>query len=437
MRAAGKGGLPSCPIGKEKRWIVGRGTIKWSQTPVIALKNLDEWNDVVQWFSENGQRVTHSKSVWLDWLSDNSYNYEYEQGTCRLYATFYKTYEAVRFYYSTTKDERVSVSGRSARTTINDMFKERTGESLRCAFGVVDNIDTFGGFQYAPIIWTDKGFLHKQLNKVYKADVCSAYAFEASKKMPDAHTAITVDGRVQPTEEYPFAYYLGTNQVAIYGELDTHDYINHPLNTAFNSYETWHRNNKSYTNRLHYVDAPEKTILMKESKFTLAPEFQTLYNGRREHEEYKSIMVSAIGNLSSPKSTINGNTPMRHITSLIYARHMVRMMKLYDRITSLNGTVISIATDAIMWTCKYDLPVYETVKALGNFYLEYYNCRARIARQGIYALEKDGAIYLVKHQGYTVDAINDIKIRKLQDIDKLEYAPRYGFDSQSGRIIKK
>ena len=84
MRAAGKGGLPSCPIGKEKRWIVGRGTIKWSQTPVIALKNLDEWNDVVQWFSENGQRVTHSKSVWLDWLSDNSYNYEYEQGTCRV-----------------------------------------------------------------------------------------------------------------------------------------------------------------------------------------------------------------------------------------------------------------------------------------------------------------------------------------------------------------
>ena len=116
---------------------------------------------------------------------------------------------------------------------------------------------------------------------------------------------------------------------------------------------------------------------------------------------------------------------------------MVRMMKLYDRITSLNGTVISIATDAIMWTCKYDLPVYETVKALGNFYLEYYNCRARIARQGIYALEKDGAIYLVKHQGYTVDAINDIKIRKLQDIDKLEFAPHYGFDSQSGRIIKK
>ena len=128
---------------------------------------------------------------------------------------------------------------------------------------------------------------------------------------------------------------------------------------------------------------------------------------------------------------------MRHITSVIYARHMVRMMRLYDRITDLNGVVISIATDAIMWTCKYDLPVYETVKALGNFYLEYYNCRARVARQGIYALEKDKQIYLVKHQGYTADEVKECKIRHLQDIDKLEFAPRLRYNNETGRIEKK
>ena len=414
-----------------------RGTIQWSKTPVITVGTLNEWNDLVAWFTENGNRVTHTKCVWMDWLRDNSYNYEYDRGTCRLYATFYKTYEAVRFYFSSTKDQNVTVSGRNSRTTLNNMFKERTGVSMRIAFGTVDNIGTFGGFQYAPIIWTDKSFLHKQLNKVYKADVCSAYAYEASKTMPDAHTAVTVDGRVAPSEEYPFAYYIGSNQLAIYGEFDTHDWTGHFLNNNFNSFETWHRNNKEYSNRLHYIEGEEQTILMKASKYTLAPEFETLYNGRKDNPEYKSIMVSAIGNISSPRSTINGNTPMRHLTSVIYARHMVRMMRLYDRITELGGTVLSIATDAIMWTCKYDLPVYHTEKKLGNFYLEYYNCRARIARQGIYALEKDGSIYLVKHQGYTAETLNALKIRKLQDIDKLEYAPKYKFNDQSGQIIKK
>ena len=116
---------------------------------------------------------------------------------------------------------------------------------------------------------------------------------------------------------------------------------------------------------------------------------------------------------------------------------MVRMMQLYDRIVALGGVVLSIATDAIMWTSKYDLPVYETQKALGNFYLEYYNCRARIARQGIYALEKNKEIYLVKHQGIPTDTVNDVKIRRLEDIDKLEFAPKYRMDDATGLIIKK
>lgn len=413
-----------------------RGKIEWSKTPVVVVKSLEEWNEVVGFFNANGQRVTNSRTVWLDWLGDNSYNFENIKGTYMLYATFYKDYEAVRFYYNVNKDSN-EASGREARETLQAMFKERTGMSLRRAFGTVDNVEMFAGFQYAPIIWTDKGFLHKPLNKVYKADVCSAYAYEASKKMPDSHTAIERSGRVAPTEEYPFAYYIGTNQLAIYGEFDTHDYVDHPLNVMFNDFKTWHRNNKEYTNRLHYVEAEEKTVLMKAAKFTLAPEFQTLYNGRSEKPINKSIMVSAIGNISSPKSTINGNTPMRHITSLVYARHMVRMMRLYDRIVALGGVVLSIATDAIMWTCKYDLPVYETQKALGNFYLEYYNCRARIARQGIYALEKNREIYLVKHQGIPTDTLNDVKIRRLEDIDKLEFAPKYRMDDATGLIIKK
>lgn len=414
---------------------MGRGTILWARQPVINLTSVDEWNARIDFFIRHGHRVTNSKSIWLDWLNNDSYNFDYYNGVCWLYATWHAGYEAVRYYFNSNKSVQTSVTGTFARRTLEDMFKSRTGLSLRRAFGCVDNAGDFAGYQYAPIIWTDDTALHKNLNKIYKADVCSAYAYEATKMLPDAHTAIEVEGRPAPTEEYPFAFYIDTNQLAIYGEFDTRDYTRHPLNTTFNNFETWHRNNKQYDNRFHYIPKMQhRTILMKASNFSLAPEYNTLHNGRAEHEENKSIMVSSIGNLSSPSLNINGNTPMRHITSVIYARHMVRMMRLYDRIKELKGCVVSIATDAIMWSCKYDLPIYETVKALGNFYLEYYNCRARIARQGIYALEKDKKIYLVKHQGFTEEAVKAIEIRKLQDIDKLEYAPRLKFNKETGRI---
>ena len=76
-----------------------RGKIEWSKTPVVVVKSLEEWNEVVGFFNANGQRVTNSRTVWLDWLGDNSYNFENIKGTYMLYATFYKDYEAAARNY--------------------------------------------------------------------------------------------------------------------------------------------------------------------------------------------------------------------------------------------------------------------------------------------------------------------------------------------------
>ena len=128
-----------------------RGKIEWAKTRVVVVKSVEEGDEVVGFFNANGQRVTNSRTVWLDWLGDNSYNFENIKGTYMLYATFYKDYEAVRFYYNVNKDIN-EASGREARETLQAMFKERTGMSLRRAFGTVDNVEMFAGFQYAPII---------------------------------------------------------------------------------------------------------------------------------------------------------------------------------------------------------------------------------------------------------------------------------------------
>ena len=388
-------------------------SIQWKQVPIQTVKDENEWNEIVSWYKENGVDVTRSKTMLHHWLEDNSYHWDHNRRCYILYATYTINYitkepaQCIRYQLQRTDTESGNLLGQhigsSSIKYVNDKFKERTGESIRKAFGIVDPKEDFKGFQYSPIIWTDKKCLGMNLKNIYKADVSSAYPYNLSKSLPDAHTAVIVPGRVEPTPEYPFAFYIYSNQLAIYNEFDTADYKDHFLNNAFNNYEQWE---DEYTNRLHYQETDrELTILMKASQYTLKPEMEELYAGKALDESCKQTMVAFIGALSSLNPLCNNNNTMRHISSIVYARHIIRMMRLYDRIVNQGGVVESIATDSIIWASKRDIKVYSEEKYLGSFYLEYRNARARIARQGVYAIECDGKLMLVKRQGCSAAGI--------------------------------
>ena len=413
-------------------------SIQWKQVPIQTVKDENEWNEIVGWYKENGVDVTRSKTMLHHWLEDNSYHWDHNRRCYILYATYTINYitkeptQCIRYQLQRTDTESGNLLGQhigsSSIKYVNDKFKERTGESIRKAFGIVDPKEDFKGFQYSPIIWTDKRCLGMNLKNIYKADVSSAYPYNLSKSLPDAHTAVRVPGRVEPTPEYPFAFYIYSNQLAIYNEFDTADYKDHFLNNAFNNYEQWE---DGYTNRLHYQETDrELTILMKASQYTLKPEMEELYAGKALDESCKQTMVAFIGALSSLNPLCNNNNTMRHISSIVYARHIIRMMRLYDIIKSQGGVVESIATDSIIWASKKDIKVYSEEKYLGSFYLEYRNARARIARQGVYAIECDGKLMLVKRQGCSAAGI----VKRLEDVDKLLYQPQWRF-SKTGEFI--
>ena len=413
-------------------------SIQWKQVPIQTVKDENEWNEIVGWYKENGVDVTRSKTMLHHWLEDNSYHWDHNRRCYILYATYTINYitkeptQCIRYQLQRTDTESGNLLGQhigsSSIKYVNDKFKERTGESIRKAFGIVDPKEDFKGFQYSPIIWTDKKCLGMNLKNIYKADVSSAYPYNLSKSLPDAHTAVRVSGRVEPTPEYPFAFYIYSNQLAIYNEFDTADYRDHFLNNAFNNFEQWE---DGYTNRLHYQETDrELTILMKASQYTLKPEMEELYAGKALDESCKQTMVAFIGALSSLNPLCNNNNTMRHISSIVYARHIIRMMRLYDRIVNQGGVVESIATDSIIWASKKDIKVYSEEKFLGSFYLEYRNARARIARQGVYAIECDGKLMLVKRQGCSAAGI----VKRLEDVDKLLYQPQWRF-SKTGEFI--
>lgn len=414
-------------------------SIQWKQVPIQTVKDENEWNEIVKWYKDNGVDVSSSKTLLHHWLKDNSYHWDHNSRCYMLYATYTTNFITkepaicIRYQLQRTDTDNGNYLGQhigsSSIQIVNDKFKERTGESIRKAFGIVNPEEDFKGFQYSPIIWTDKKWLGMTMNNIYKADISSAYPYNLSKSLPDAHTAIRVPGRVKPTSEYPFAFYINSNQLAIYNEFDTADYKDHFLNNAFNNFDQWA---DDYTNRLHYQETDkELTILMKASQYNLKPEMEELYAGKALDDSCKQTMVAFIGALSSLNPMCNNHNTMRHISSIVYARHIIRMMKLYDQIQSQGGIIVSIATDSIIWVSKKDIKVYDEVKYLGSFYLEYKNARARIARQGVYAIECNGKLMLVKRQGCSAAGI----VKRLEDVDKLLYQPQWKFSNKTGEFI--
>lgn len=396
--------------------------LHWCDRLVVDVPDWQQWNLLVKYYKSNGPQIVDSKTRLLSWVRPNSWN------VCRDgYGNYWlyvgndqrdRSGDFRRYLLKQPTSTKVGLSGTKCRAWLARRFLDRTKRSLRVAFGAVNRLE-FLGFQYTPIVYFDYHFQGRTLSNIYKADVSSAYPFQGSKSLPDSHKGQRIQGRVPPSEEFPFAYYLKSNQLAIWNEFDTRDWKDHFLSKNFIDFNQFRRDTKSkykddFEDRFHYIDVPdteEITLLMRKSSENLAPEFEFLYRRRNQNPEYKDIMVRFIGAMSSNNAKVTDNTYQRHITSVIYARHMVRMMQLYDKIVSEGGVVISVATDSIIWTSRKEIPiaVSSVQKRLGSFTwvdnddgIEARAAKAYFKAHGVYAIEKDGNIIDFVHQSYKI-----------------------------------
>lgn len=225
----------------------------------------------------------------------------------------------------------------------------------------------FSGREYRPeyslikgcvpvqIQFMNVGYKGKIVEGVYKADVSSAFPTQIMRDLPTLHGRIIVPGRVEPSEKYPFAFYVNSHHIKT---LD--GYNSHEMNCWY--YRDYYKCDDSIK------DEDEITILcpkMSEKYHdALAKAFEDCYNHRKEDSFNKFVMNAAIGFMQR-----NSNPALSFISAIVILRCNIDMIRRCYQLVKEGNTILFIATDSIAWKGKPSSVAIDE-KYLGSFTYE-------------------------------------------------------------------
>lgn len=258
-----------------------------------------------------------------------------------------------------------------------DAFKEfhrLAGKEFKIC-GLPGEFHKFRGCAPKPIDWIDFRWKGKIIDNCQKSDISSAYGFQLSNELlPDPSQFKVVAGKVAPDKEWPFAYYLDSNNMAIWNEGSTFD---------------WAKNRFAEAGRrgCRYDVEDSRTLLMKGKDYKLQKVIKTLYEGRKEHPENKQIMNLFVGYLDRSEY-FPGQLVGWPIRAAIIFRCNQRILDLCNKIEGGYGIPVLINTDSITWMTGEIDPSEE--KGLGKFAKEYAGCRVVVQGPKCYQIDADG-----------------------------------------------
>ena len=281
-----------------------------------------------------------------------------------------------------------------------------------------------------PIDWLNPMYKGKIKKGISKADISSAYGYQlTSKKLPDLGKYKLVEGFVEPNEEYPFVFYLRSNNMAIYGEGNTYLWEN-------NRYAEAGRRGRLY-------DIPkerEVSLRFQAKDYELADVISELYRQRKEKPINKQIMNLSVGFLDQReyyKGQIVG-WPIRAV--IIYRCNQV-ILDICSKVIELGGIPLLINTDSVSWIGE-EWGITQP-KGLGKFTLEYTNAEFVGIGPKCYQI-KSGDETLTRYSGphrkeyISTLAFGDIlKPDVLDYIKELEEKAMYAWDDTRMRFITK
>ena len=195
----------------------------------------------------------------------------------------------------------------------------------------------------------------KIVENVYKADVSSAFPTQVMKDLPTLHGCKCVKGRAEPTEEFPFAFYVNSHHIKTLDGYDSHE-----MNSV------WY--NEYYDCDDALPSEEDYTVLCKKmsDKYhdALAGAFKDCYDHRKEDSFNKFIMNAAIGYFHR-----NNYPALSFISAIVILRCNIDMIRRCEQLQEEGNTVLFIATDSIAWRGKLS-PVAVDEKYLGSFTYE-------------------------------------------------------------------
>ena len=199
------------------------------------------------------------------------------------------------------------------------------------------------------------GYKGKIVEGVFKADVSSAFPTQIMRDLPTIHGSILVPGRVEPSEKYPFAFYVNSHHIKTLDGYDSHE-----MNCWF--YREYYKCDDSIK------DEDETTILCPKmsDKYhdALAKAFEDCYNHRKDDNFNKFVMNAAIGYFQR-----NSNPAISFISAIVILRCNIDMIRRCYQLEDEGNTVLFIATDSIAWKGKPSSVAIDD-KYLGSFTYE-------------------------------------------------------------------
>lgn len=291
------------------------------------------------------------------------------------------------FRYVTSKEQIGHLPAGECIKEFNRYFEEYTGTTFDKAFGSIpDELHQYRHCVPNPIDWAFRGYVTKEfeepriLKDITKADVSSAYGYELTKELPNMNDYKVLDGRVEPNERYPFAFYLTSGNMAIYNEGSTWDYwdmieFSEIKKMSLGITVPDKRNEKDLFTGKWKDQTPEydKTLLCAGIKVDgLEEMIRYLYDGRKKHPENKDIMNISVGCWWSRNTeTSNGyKIPVRWpLTAVVHYRCNARIAKWLKILKDHGQAPALVNTDSISWRGNYR-DICEP-KSLGSFSLEY------------------------------------------------------------------
>lgn len=305
----------------------------------------------------------------------------------------------------TSRDDKAE--GSRARKVACREIREATGMSVNRIYGKADisvkNCIPRGFYYLDP---TYNGRIHGCMSCI---DGCSQYPSGFLGDMPTVEGSKVEEGTVKPSAEYPFAFYLESGHLAIYGELDTHDWMDSPfasrLCPLFEKPDAY-KDSPSIHHDYYLDPSKDRTLLMRKADINPFREFFTRQYGIKEtyphdSDEYldaKMVMNACIG-MMHQKDYMYRKTSfkMAHLAAVAIARGNQRLLDMAKLIGKDN--IAMIVVDSIIYRGKREFG--NTTKAFGTFHQEVTGCSYRQLKNSVYIfMDSKGKCVKWKHGAF-------------------------------------
>lgn len=394
--------------------------IKWYLTDLYIVSEKEIDKKLKSLIRRGGVDVTEGKCGREDWNKHKiSYHLDIKKRSKTLYVRDYKYSTYFARYTTKIESNDDDITPSECGTELRKVFRDKTGVTLKKAFGTTSSSDIRLCVP-KPLYYIDYNQCNKTLNDVSGIDVTSMYPACVKGSLPDAHTAIEKEGRIKPTEEYPFAFYLKSHHCAEYGVFDTHDYMSIDFDSTLFKFLCWNSLKRELIYK-NVKDEEEITILMKPSKYTFDETIDSIMERKKNGDPLaKAVMNVGIGTLHKNPDNQRGLKKGQeiqayyHFCAIMQGRANIKQINTMNEITKHGGTVLQAIVDSIIYIDNCDKEFGIDEKILGEYHLDYKRKDFRMANVlNRYVVSDNNEIIKIRLSG----DFDSSEIKKIEDID--------------------